>query len=282
MAHARVQVAEALAQLPPKIALSIIIAGDDTVTLSNQDGLSPADAATAIKEFSFVGGRNNLGALTKAWDIASTEPDGVIVWIHGPQPVLLEPVDPLLQRFERRPHLVRLVQFEAVAGSNRIAEKMDGAVPVSVVPRLGTIEEDLGQLFGQWHSDATQVTVTREAVSADPDKLPLFVKTSDHIARLWAADQVAAAAQSGEPQQREAATLLAQRYQLVTPLTGAVVLETRQQYTDAGLEPVAPGTVPTIPEPETWMLMFLVLCLLGWQYLRHRARGVAQTCAVPQ
>lgn len=65
--------------------------------------------------------------------------------------------------------------------------------------------------------------------------------------------------------------MLAQRYQLVTPVSGAVVLETRQQYTDAGLEPVPAGSVPTVPEPETWMLILLVLGLLTWQVRRTRA-----------
>ncbi len=282
MADSRHQIAQTLAYLPPAIALSIVIAGDETVALSRPAGLDAATGAEAIRQFAFAGGRGNLGALTQAWDLASTEPDGVIVWIHGPQPVLLEPLDPLLQRFERRPHLVRLIQFEALAGPNRIAEKLDGAVSVTVAPRLGTVAEDLRQLFGQWQPNARQAIVMRERVSADAEGLLQQGKTSDHIARLWAFDQVAAAAQAGKSAQREAAMLLAQQYQLVTPLTGAVVLETRQQYTDAGLEPVAAGTVPTIPEPETWMLMFVVLGLFGWQYLRQRAGRVRQMCRVPQ
>ncbi len=270
IADARLQISQALAHFPRDIALSIVIAGDETVALSPSGAMDAVLASTAIKEFSFAGGRSNLGALAQAWDLAAAAPDGVIVWIHGPQPVLTEPVEPLLQRFERRPHLVKLIQFEAVAGPNRIAEKLDGAVAVTVVPRPGTIAEDLRQLFEQWQPGATQIAVKRDRISADTEGLLQQEKTSDHIARLWAADLVGAAAQAGKPAQREAATLLAQRYQLVTPLSGAVVLETRQQYTDAGLEPVAAGTVPTIPEPETWMLMCFVLGLLGWQYLRYR------------
>lgn len=276
LADARLQIAEALAHVPSNIKLSIVFAGDETFALSHPGGLTAAAAANGIKKFDFAGGRSNLGALARAWDLAAAEPNGAIVWIHGPQPVLLEPVAPLLQRFERQPHRLRLIQFEAVAGANRIAEKLDGAVDVTVAPRLGTIAEDLHQLFGQWQSNARQIVVSRKSVSAHPEGLPHFAKTSDHIARLWAAEQVAVAARAGKSGQREAATLLAQRYQLVTPLTGAVVLETRQQYTDAGLEPVAAGTVPTIPEPETWMLMFFVLSLLAWQYQRHRADRTRQ------
>ncbi len=66
------------------------------------------------------------------------------------------------------------------------------------------------------------------------------------------------------------AVALASRYQLVTPVSGAVVLETQQDYAAAGLEPVAPGSVPTIPEPETWALMIVALLALLW---RRKARA---------
>lgn len=46
-------------------------------------------------------------------------------------------------------------------------------------------------------------------------------------------------------------------YQLVTPVSGAVVLETQQQYVPTGLTPVDPQTVPAIPEPGTWALLAL-------------------------
>jgi ABC-type branched-subunit amino acid transport system permease subunit len=60
------------------------------------------------------------------------------------------------------------------------------------------------------------------------------------------------------------------RYHLVTPVSGAVVLETSQQYDEAGLRPVEKGSVPTIPEPEEWMLIATVLVLLACLLLRRR------------
>ena len=55
-----------------------------------------------------------------------------------------------------------------------------------------------------------------------------------------------------------------------TPVSGAVVLETKQQYDEAGLQPVPPGSVPTVPEPETWLLIIVALGVLGLR-LRKRA-----------
>ena len=45
---------------------------------------------------------------------------------------------------------------------------------------------------------------------------------------------------------------LAARYQLVTPFSGAVVLETQQQYADHGLTPADGDATPKVPSvPET-------------------------------
>jgi len=58
---------------------------------------------------------------------------------------------------------------------------------------------------------------------------------------------------------------LAARWQLVTPVTGAVVLETRQQFTEAGLTPVDPLTTPQIvPEPSTGALLMVGIGLWLW------------------
>ena len=39
------------------------------------------------------GGHDNVPALLKAWDLASGGTNGVIVWVHGPLPVVIEDGD---------------------------------------------------------------------------------------------------------------------------------------------------------------------------------------------
>ncbi len=70
---------------------------------------------------------------------------------------------------------------------------------------------------------------------------------------------------------------LAANYQLVTPVSGAVVLETAQQYKDEGLEPVNTSTVPTIPEPETWALIIIVALIFGFLVIKIKRRQVCRT-----
>jgi hypothetical protein len=82
-------------------------------------------------------------------------------------------------------------------------------------------------------------------------------KVWDHLARLWAAS---AAEASTSPLTDAARADLASRYQLVTLFSGAVVLETQQQYAEHGLTPAdgsATPSVPNVPEPSTSLLVML-------------------------
>ena len=65
-------------------------------------------------------------------------------------------------------------------------------------------------------------------------------------------------AQSSEAEDGAWAGQMAATYQLVTPVSGAVVLESQEQYDEAGLKPVSPTASPrVVPEPGTWALLAL-------------------------
>ena len=73
---------------------------------------------------------------------------------------------------------------------------------------------------------------------------------------------------------REELAKLAGRYQLVTPVSGAVVLESEKQFEQFGLDQVDESTAPSIPgvpEPSTVMLV-LISMMSVW---RHRRGGMA-------
>jgi hypothetical protein len=263
LADAQKQLAEVLAAIPGGLEVAFVFAGDE------QPVVVPYERATArrfVEKLDFAGGQDSTEALATAWDWASATPAGAIVWIHAVQPDMQSSTDALLQRFERRPGQVTLYDVEATPGPNTIARKLDGHALIKRVAREGTLAQDLSYLFGQWAPGALQVVTVRERqAGGDVERAG---KTSSHLARLWAAERIAAA--SLDPKQHDAAVAMAVRYQLVTPLSGAIVLETQQQYDEAGLQPVAPGSVPTIPEPETWLLIIVALSVLG---LRYRKRS---------
>lgn len=269
------EIATALAHFPAAVELGLFPATD--LARPPAGAMTREQAARVIRDMAFVGGQDNLVALSKAWDWAGEGASGAILWIHGPQPVLLSSIEPLLQRNQRRPGWVRFHSIEARPGPNEVLEALDRLPMVSPVARQASLQADLERVFASWAPGAMETRVAREQLPPGASLPEGALKTSDHLARLWAADQVQRLLENGDQKAddkaRQAATDLALRYHLVTPLSGAVVLETARQYEDAGLSPVDKGSVPTVPEPEEWLLIAAVLVLLLWM---ARRRSIAR------
>jgi hypothetical protein len=267
-------IADALAKMPERGEFSLLVAADEVVELASMrpaTRANAAEAAGALKRFDFRGGQDNLPALGRAWEIASQNPESVIVWIHEPVPMLFDSTDELRQRWERRPSGAHLFDLQTRRGANLIAENLSGVAAVNRLTRMGDAPQEMRRLFSRFSGGSQQFAVTRSRLpGAGRMTSGNSKETSKHLARLWASDEVANLLRLGENRSSDAAMKLASSYQIVTPLTGAVVLETQEQYQRAGLTPVSPGTVPTIPEPEEWLLMLSALLVLSWILLRRR------------
>lgn len=266
------ELAEVLEKLGGTNEWAVIVAGDEPLWLSpgpamGEGALPLAGAAAALRSLDCRGGHDNLPALLSAWDWAA-EAGGLVVWIHGALPVELTSPESLRQRLERDGVGTRLVTLPVSHGPNRILERLDGLRRVECAPRIETLGADLRRVL---HS--RRVKLLRErmpvptAIEAAGDSL--------HVARLWAGDEVhrlLAARRQAE------AVALATQYQLVTPVTAAVVLETREQFARHGLEPVDATTVPSIPEPSA-----LCLLLMGGLFFLCKSRRQLRvaTASVP-
>ncbi len=270
MADQLARVAEALNAMPDKLPWTLVLASDRAeVLLAPGESADPARRAAALarlREGGTRGGTDNLPALVTAWDFAATEAGCVVLWIHAPQPVLLSSAEPLLQRYERRPRGPRLLALPVANGPNRVLEKLDGIGALALVPRAGQLGDDLTGLLRSWTDGRSDLALVRERIAQPLPALDAQDRTSLHLARLWAADEVG---RLRADRQLDAARDLAATYQLVTPVSGAVVLETQAQYDRHGLTPVDPITVPAIPEPGTWALLALGLAVLGQWSRRH-------------
>ncbi len=265
--------AESLEALPSDLSVYLIHADDLSsagIHSRNQPApMTAAQAAARLRELPAVGGQDNLRSLVQAWDLASGSPRGAVLWIHGPQPVMLSSDQALQQRLERNPNGPPIYELQTQIGPNRVVEAMPRYALRSVL-RQGTLKDDLTRWFGGLGGESQSWTFTRKAVpdatlSSEPD-LP---RVTDHVRRLWAADQIEDLARR---RFHKSAVGLAHKHQLVTSVSGAVVLETQEQYDRAGLQPVDAGTVPVIPEPKTWLLFLTGLAVLyRFQTARRRA-----------
>ncbi len=274
------QVQNAIKSLPPDFDVKLLLADTEipapgSVALTNLYGQDAQSIQSALTDATFVGGADNGPALVAAWDLAAQKPgNNAIVWIHSPQRMLVTPLDALRQKWEQRPYGPKLYSVQISNGADEIEKKLDGIDEVKSVPRTHMLQGDLENLFAQLTGRVKTLEYVRSSKKPDHPEEFRYGHTTDQLARLWANDEVARILAPHDASLTDAAITLAARYQLVTPVTGAVVLETAEQYRAAGLEPVNPGTVPTIPEPEMVVLLIIAGAFMIWiMYMKYRKAG---------
>jgi hypothetical protein len=253
------------------VDLSLLIAGEQ---FKNTNVLTRAVSPELIKEMQsqvtrarFEGGQDNLPALEAAWDLAEVE-HGVVLWIHATGPVLLSAESGLRQRLERNVMRTRLLELQTQTGPDRLLEKLDGLAALQRVPRLSGVDADLRRLLGEWSGKVKSYEFKRERAESSSG-----IRVGRNIERLFARDEtlrLAAAHKNDE------ATALATKNQLVTPLTGAVVLELKEQYDRHGLTPADVASVPSVPEPSILSLLGIGIFAfyLAKKRRKHRERHV--------
>jgi hypothetical protein len=300
------QIAQALKVFPKGMVAEVRVASDEISALTSgsvEGGERNLEfAARELPQVPCRGGPDNFKELLAAVAQPSQK-DTAVVWIHGPQPVLSddswELTSALSAAIAKRPSKnLKIYDVEAGSGANRVIEVIGSSVKVVSVPRRDTLKGDLVALFGRWTGASPELLFVRERVPGSAVQIDALTKavcespsqswldhqgfqpaidlkngqstTTPYLAKLWAADEtlrLIAAAKNTD------ATKLATRFRVVTPVSGAVVLETREQYKAAGLDPDNPDNnamVPTAPEPEQWLLIFLSAGAILWTVRRQR------------
>lgn len=266
----RNDIAEALRQLPDGLEISVWIAGDvptELVPITKNDKALGDLTDQRLRQFYWAGGQDNLPTLIKAWESARGIKESVLVWIHSPQPeeLIRAQTQPQTLLWSNASSGPTVHELQVLPGPDAVMSRIYANVHIASVERRGTVQADLSALFQGWRPEKLHWMARRER---KPDsKVSMShtgMESSDHLCRLWAFDEVLRLIESKKTPE---AVRLAQQYQLVTPVSGAVVLETKQQYQDAGLEPVSADSVPVVPEPG--MLALVVMGLVAF-YLAHK------------
>jgi hypothetical protein len=212
----------------------------------------------ALQATQFRGGHDNAEALAQAMELLDEQPHSALIWIHGPQPVVFAKSNARLEQLlERSRALPRLLMYQVTTGSNSILTDHQWFGNARTFPASKDTAGDLRELFATVYSSAPQWTVQR---TLSDEKREVGV-SSDAIARLWAAQRVRELRALGSAKHNEALRL-ATGVRIITPVSGAVVLETDVDYKAQGL-PV-PGADP-VPLPEPTLLSLLIaggICLV--------------------
>ncbi len=254
-----------LVNLPAGIETTVFVADDASVR--QFEGVNRSED---LARFEFAGGRDNVPALVLAWEYAAAREYGTVLWLHATQPMESPHSEQLKQRFERRPGRPVILSYQFGAGPNRLVESLPGQHPIRSVPATENKAADMERLSRIITGKELSYTLVRTTTPEQP--VTASIKASHHLARLWAADEIQRLAGGRGSDAQKEAIRLAVTWQLVTPVSGAVVLETQEQYAQAGLKDIDPASAPMIvPEPGTGLLLAMgVTAIVAWRLRRRQ------------
>ena len=279
--------ARALAALPADVPVDLWLVGDEapsapTVSSAANDAGRAAAFENALRGQDRVGGRCNLVALVRAFEgLSRNDEPSALVWIHGAQPVVSQTADVLSAKMAGAANVrVFLCQVspgtcEITAALNPSPEVVSCTASIANCGGAAAIE----RLFSGWGAQGWNIVRANESRANVPSDA---AKADRHLGRLWAAEETLRTYKVGDPVSLEKAQQLALPWQIVTPVTGAVVLETSEQYRANGLKPAEADSVPTttpsssvpsVPEPGTVCCILLAALAVAFVALR-RARNM--------
>jgi hypothetical protein len=220
-----------------------------------------------------IGGRDNIPALRAALDFAAGTETGSVLWIHGSQPMASDNLPELLPRL----HSARGVTLHdfavGAAGPNRIVEGLERFNRYYNERFNASPDDDVRRLFAEWNRTVPRFAIARERIARPPSNNGLTSQnTGGHVARLWGRQEVNQLIESGGEGMLDRAIKLGLDLQLITPATGAVVLETKEQYDRHQLAAIDPATAPAIPEPTSVVFTAMALAALASMRSTFRRR----------
>ncbi len=245
--------------IPTDIQSGFLFVGDQVRdkegTLRTRTGDDLKGIAEKVRKLNFQGGVDGVSGLTKALSVLQSEERATIVWFHGPQPVLLQSPELISQYLRRRKGEIELVDVPLEQGPNRVLDRLSMRKDFMIYTQPSFLSKKSNTVVTSRRGGFWSRTFTKEN---SQDKQKEGVKTSPHMARIYAFQRVKKMWREGGQKNREDAIQIARNYNLVTPVTGAVVLESEEQYEEADLEHSDLAKVPSVPEPELWMLLIAV------------------------
>ena len=241
------EVANSLGAFPPGVELGVLIVSD-----TGADLLTPVQAASAqllsslahrIRATQCEGGRSNVRALVQAWDLTATGDAGMVLWVHGPIRELTDAPEPFLGRWLEVGVKPRFLDVQTEAGPNRLLERLGATEGFDSVTRRWSLSQDLRRIFAVSTQKSVETTLVRWSSANEPSNAsPANDSTAWAMTCLWANDRISSLLRAEVPD-GNAALGLATKYHLVSPVSGAVVLETDEQYIRAGLGGAPPMEV---------------------------------------
>ena len=282
-------ICDALASAKFKNATIVWAADEPVVLVSNVDTGSSSwkSAINRLRDASCLGGQNNGHAIDVALENVHGAAQSRIIWLHGPQPVQFSKH----QVSNAMNHAnCKLFEYQVVIGPNEVVKSLDQCNKLLRVPRLHNLREDLNDLFAQLSGNKESfenVTASLPAGRA----VGLTAQHATELQQIFVSDLVVA--HEDNHADRLQYGTLAEQFNLVTPLTSALVLDSKN-YDEYGVvkrseansktglakstmnkvnpfNPLA-GWIPAAPEPPMPLILLCVAFLASGFLWFHRKR----------
>lgn len=251
------EIKEALAVIPARLKPQVYFVHEDLTGSDNPpETMKSLEAAQrAIVPDAFVGGQDNALVLREALETAAEEPNSAVLWIHGPQPLVLHseastaldlvyPVSLYDLQLEpgsestfaalKKQDVSNLIGREIVA--QKVARNRSGQGSHAGNSDVSPVDS-VKALMSGWETGEKSLVVQRSASAIRP-QMPILMDQaiSAQLTCLWANEEVGRL--HAQDRQKQARDLSAQ-YRLISSVTGAVVLENERDYANYRLNPGA-------------------------------------------
>jgi hypothetical protein len=266
-----VALANALEGIAPGTPVSLLVASERPFSVPAAPW-SPAHKTRierAIESVNFAGGVDNIPALTTLLE-KLPQSAATLLWVHSAQSTDFDDSTArLTQHLERSGAVLpALIRYQSTPGRAFTLQDQPWFDTARMVAPSGDIRNDLTILLSDLTRPGKRWQVIRgEATGAGTG--------SPHIVRLWAANKLAAGGPYRDDARAEAIAL-AHQLNIITPVSGAVVLETEDDYKRNGLPVPSTDKVPSVPEPHEWALIAMVIFMVGYVLRRRRRNPFAR------
>jgi Vault protein inter-alpha-trypsin domain len=240
----RDDISRALAAIPKGIETRVMLANQRDAV----ETLSVKQAIDRLPNLEYTAGCDDTKALLAARKYVGRDGQGAIVWIHGPQPIVLEQDKrPLFGLMNSGEHKLKVYEYQSDAvASNAVRSYLTdldrAASPdFQTISADGSVEQDLTGFFKNTFSkgEVFKVQIAKIA-NKHADSTSYDFPVSSRVSTIWAADEARKCVAEGDT---NTAVLLGTAYRVVTPATGAVVMERESDYAHQNLERKFNGVV---------------------------------------
>jgi hypothetical protein len=225
------EIINALSTVPSSVSASLVFASD--AQSSQVDSLPLAEALKKLAEptLRLSGGQDNLQALIKGAEEAGDVNNGAVLWIHGPQPGFNQEMY-IMTPFASKPAFYDLDIDNGSTNMNDFLKNHREIGPFQPVARTSTVEKDLKHMLAKWQPGGKDYDISFSRAKSIPAGTTLAKEQAGELSSLWALGETNKLISQNKTAD---AAEVAVRYGLVTPVTGATVLESKSDYQKFGL-----------------------------------------------